>query len=255
MNKKVAVSVVVITKNEQDRIRKCLESVYGWADEIVIVDDESTDNTLNIAKEFTDRIFIRKMDIEGRHRNWAYAQAKNEWVLSLDADERVTEELKDEITRVLMKDLGYVGFSIPRQNYLGSYWIKYGGLYPAGQLKLFKKDRFRYEEVEVHPRVFLDGETGHLISDIIHYSWRDFEDFLIKLNRQTTYEAKKWINTNRQMSFAHALWRAWDRFWRTLLRKKSYKDGLIGFMVAYFASFYQIISYAKYWQMKKEKRR
>lgn len=254
MENKIALSVVVITKNEQNRIRECLKSVYGWANEIVVVDDESTDDTIKIAKEYTDKIFTRKMDIEGKHRNWAYSKAANEWVLSLDADERVTKELQDEISKTLSDGTEYAGFSIPRRNYLGDYWIKHGGLYPSGQLRLFKKDKFRYEEVEVHPRVFLDGETGHLKSDIIHYSWRDFGDFLLKLNNQTTLEAKKWINTNRQMSFGRALWRTWDRFWRTFLRKKAYKDGFIGFMIAYFASLYQIISYAKYWQMKKEKR-
>jgi glycosyltransferase involved in cell wall biosynthesis len=253
MDKKVPVSVVVITKNEQDRIRECLESIYGWVDEIIIVDDESSDDTVKIVKEFTDKIFTRKMDIEGRHRNWAYAKAKNEWVLSLDADERVSKELKDEIREVLSKNSEYSGFSIPRRNYIADYWIRYGGLYPSGQLRLFKKDKFRYEEVEVHPRVFLDGETGHLKSDIIHYSWKDFGDFLSKLNGQTTRAAQKWINTERKMSFGNALWRTSDRFWRTLIRKKAYKDGFIGFMVAYFASLYQIISYAKYWQMKKER--
>ena len=91
---RVPLTVVVITKNEQDNIGKCLESVYGWADEIIIVDDESTDRTIEVAKKFADKIFYKKMDNEGRHRNWSYAQAKNEWVLSLDADEYATEELK-----------------------------------------------------------------------------------------------------------------------------------------------------------------
>jgi len=253
MDKKALFSVVVITKNEHDRIRECLDSVSGWADEIIIVDDESTDDTRKIAKEFTDKVFTRKMDIEGKHRNWAYSQAKNDWVLSLDADEHLTEELKNEISDVLSKKIEYAGFSVPRRNYIGDYWIRYGGLYPSGQLRLFKKDKFRYEEVEVHPRVFLDGETGHLKSDMIHYSWKDFGDFMTKLNSQTTREAQKWFNTNRQMSFGRALWRTSDRFWRTLIRKKAYKDGMIGFMIAYFASLYQIMSYAKYWQMKKEK--
>ena len=253
MENKVPISVVVITKNEQDRIRECLETVSGWADEIVVVDDESSDDTVKIAREFTNKIFVRKMDIEGKHRNWAYSQASNVWVFSLDADERVTDELKKEISEVLSKNTEFSGFSIPRKNYIGDYWIRYGGLYPSGQLRLFMKDKFRYEEVEVHPRVFLDGETGHLNSDMIHYSWRDFGDFITKLNGQTTREAQKWFNTDRKMSFGHALWRTWDRFWRTLLRKKAYKDGFIGFMIAYFASIYQIISYAKFWQMKKEK--
>jgi (heptosyl)LPS beta-1,4-glucosyltransferase len=97
---KIKLSVVVITKNEEARIRACLESVK-WADEIIVVDDESTDKTVEVVKGFGAKVFVRMMDVEGTHRNWAYAQAKNEWVLSLDSDEQVTEELREEIGRVL----------------------------------------------------------------------------------------------------------------------------------------------------------
>ena len=251
MRSSVPVSVVVITKNEQDRIKECLESIYGWADEIIVVDDFSTDRTVELARQFTDKIFQRRMEVEGRHRNWAYSQAKNEWVLSLDADEHLTPELKEEIRNVLnQKEQRYTGYSIPRRNFIGDYWVKYGGWYPGSQLRLFKKDKFKYEEVEVHPRAFLQGEEGHLKCDMVHYSYKDFTNFLNKLNNQTTLEAKKWINTNRKMSFGHALWRTIDRFFRLFLGKRSCKDGFMGFMIAYFASLYQIISYAKYWEMK-----
>lgn len=255
MDKKIPLSVVVITKNEQDNIQKCLGSVYGWADEIVIVDDLSTDKTVELVQQFADKIFERRMDIEGIHRNWAYSQARNEWVLSLDADEIVTEELKQEISKTLETNTKFNAFSIPLRNFIGDYWVRYSGWYPAGKLRLFKKSKFRYEEVEVHPRVFLEGETGHLTKDIIHKGYPDFEHFLASLNRQTTLEAKKWINTGRKMSFGKALWRTIDRFFRSFFGKKAYKDGFIGFMIAYFASLYQIISYAKYWQMKRERKK
>jgi len=249
MADKIALSVVVITKNEANNIAECLESVYGFADEIVVVDDESVDNTRDIAGKFADKILIRKMDNEGRHRNWAYAQAKNDWVLSLDADEKVTAELKEEIA-VSLKDTGFTGFSIPLRNYIGNYWVQHSGWYPAGKLRLFRRSKFKYEEVEVHPRVFLDGQCGHLTKDIIHKGYPDFEHFLASLNRQTTLEATKWINTNRQMSLGRATWRTIDRFFRSFFGKQGYKDGFIGFMIAVFASFYQILSYAKYRQMK-----
>ena len=119
MNK---LTVVVLTKNEEGRIAKCLDSVK-WADEIIVVDDESTDKTLEIVRRYTDKIFIKKMDIEGKHRNWAYAQARNLWVLSLDADEIVTPELKEEIERVLSGSPKENGFTIPRRNYIGDYWV------------------------------------------------------------------------------------------------------------------------------------
>ncbi len=249
MNDKVAISVVVITKNEQDNIKDCLESVK-WADEIVIVDDNSTDRTVEIAQAYTDRIFHRHMDIEGRHRNWAYDQARNSWVLSLDADERVTPELKEEIVKTISQPGEFKGFIIPRRNYIGNYWVKHGGWYPSGQLKLFEKENFRWEESEVHPCALLKGPTGNLKNDIIHYSYKDFEDFVNKMNKQTTLEAIKWVRDNRKMGLGRALRRTCDRFLRTFFRKKAYKDGLIGFMISIFAGLYQILAYAKYREMK-----
>jgi len=248
---KIPISVVVLTKNEEENIAKCLGSIHGWADEILVVDDESTDNTVKVAQQYADRILHKRMDNEGIHRNWAYAQAKNEWVLSLDADEYVTSELKEEITEEL-KDTKYQAFSLPLRNFIGSYQVRYSGWYPANKLRMFQKRKFKYEEVEVHPRVFLDGDCKKLTKDIVHKGYPDFEHFLASLNRQTTLEARKWIQTGRNMSLGRALWRTFDRFPRSYLRKKGYKDGFIGFMIGFFASLYQIISYAKYWQMKRE---
>jgi glycosyltransferase involved in cell wall biosynthesis len=242
----INLSVVVLTKNEEKNISRCLDSVRGWANEIVVVDDESTDRTVDIAARYTDKIIIRKMDIEGRHRNFAYAQAKNLWILSLDADEVVTEELKEEIKGVLRRDIQYNGFTIPRRNFIGDYWVKYGGWYPSPQLKLFRKDKFRYEEVGVHPRAFMDDPCGRLKSDIIHYSYKDIADFLNKLNNQTTREAEKWLAQNKPMRLGRFIWRGIDRFIRTYIGKKGYRDGFIGFVVAFYASLYQFMSYLKY---------
>lgn len=252
MDNKVPLSVVIITKNEEGNIRQCLESVK-WAREIVVVDDNSSDKTVEIAQDYTDRILQKRMDIEGKHRNWAYAQAGNSWVLSLDADERVTPGLQAEIAEVIKQPGKYQGFAIPRKNYIGNYWVKYGGWYPSAQLKLFKKEQFRWEEVEVHPRAFLNGPTQTLKNDIIHYSYRDFADFLDKMNNQTTREAIKWVKDQRRMGLGRALWRTYDRFMRTFLRKKAYRDGFIGLMVSFYAGFYQLLSYAKYRELQARK--
>jgi len=247
---KTSLSVVIITKNEERNIEDCLKSV-SWAAECIVVDDESTDRTVDIAKRLGAKVFHRKMDNEGKHRNWAYAQATNEWILSLDADERVMDELRDEIIATI-PNAEHPTYTIPRRNYIGDYWVKYGGQYPAAQRRLFKKGYFSYEEVGVHPRAFVKGEhKGHLTKDMIHYSYRDIEHFVRKLNGQTTLEAHKWIQTNRKVTFGRALWRTIDRFFRAYVRKKGYKDGLIGFMFALFGSFYQMASYSKYWEIKK----
>ncbi len=253
MEEKIPISVVVLTKNEQSCISECLDSVK-WADEIVIVDDLSTDKTVEICREYTSRIFIRNMDIEGKHRNWAYAQAKNNWVLSLDADERVSEELKQEIKGALKNNTEFAAFSIPLRNFIGEHWVRYGGWYPAGKVRLFRKDKFKYEEAKVHPRVFIDGKCAHLTKDIIHKGYPDLAHFFDSLNRQTTWEAEKWFAQNKPMRLGRFLWRTFDRFIRTYIAKKGYRDGFIGFVVAFYAGLYQFMSYLKYKELTNHKR-
>ena len=249
---KVPVSVVVIAKNEEANIASCLGSVHDWADEIILVDDESTDRTVEVARRYTQRVLRRKMDNEGVHRNWAHAQARNSWVMILDADEQATEELKNEIAGALPAT-AHSCFSIPLKTYIGTTWIRHSGWYPASKIRLFQKEHFKYEEVGVHPRALLaPGKTeGHLTKDIIHKGYPDIEHFLASVNRQTTLEAQKWITTDRRMSLGQALWRMIDRFPRRYLRKQGYKDGLYGFVIAFFDSFYQLMSYLKYLEMKK----
>ncbi|MCD6134194.1 MAG: glycosyltransferase family 2 protein [Candidatus Omnitrophica bacterium] len=259
---RLPLSIVILTKNEEERIAECIESVLGWADEIIVVDDESNDRTREIAADLGAKVLVKKMEIEGRHRNWAYSEARNGWVLSLDADERVTEELKKEIEAVLAKQPLFSAFTIPRRNYIGDYWLRWGGLYPSAQLKLFRKDKFSWEEVEVHPRAFLKGECGHLKKDILHYTYRNWEDYLRKLNKQTTLEAIKWhklslLNPRKaryKMNLLHALWRSGDRFIRSFVAKRGYRDGFRGFMVSCLSSLYQLLSYAKYRELKRDEK-
>lgn len=251
--KKIPLTVVILTKNEEENIEQCLKSVYGWAEEIIVVDDESTDRTVEIAQKYA-KVLHRKMDNEGIHRNWAHAQSLNEWVLILDADEYATEGLKEEISQYL-PDTEHSCFSIPLRNYIGETWIQHSGWYPASKVRLFKKSDFKYEEVGVHPRAILvEGKTeGRLTKDIVHKGYPNLEHFLGSLNRQTTLEAQKWIETGRKMSLGKAIWRTIDRFPRRYLRKKGYKDGLYGFVIAYFDSLYQFMSYLKYLELKKTK--
>jgi glycosyltransferase involved in cell wall biosynthesis len=245
MSEKFPLTVALIVKNEEKKLDECLQSVL-WADELVVVNDQSTDRTVEIAKKYTDRIFHRAMDIEGRQRNFAYSQARNEWVLSLDADERVSPELTEEIRRVLSeKNHQCNAYAIPIRSYLGKRWIRGAGHYGA-RIRLFRKDFFRYEEAGVHPKVLLNGDCGYMKHDIIHFAYRDFADLLNRFNRETDLEAEKWILDGRRVSLPNILRKVADRFLKNYFLKGGWRDGFRGFFMSTLHSFYQLLSYAKY---------
>jgi glycosyltransferase involved in cell wall biosynthesis len=253
--KKIPISVVIITKNEEQNLTGCMESVK-WAKEIVIVDGGSTDRTVEIAKKYTDKILTRQMDIEGRHRNFAYSQATQDWILSLDADERVSSELAEELKQVVTQSNSPISaYSIPIKTYIGNRWLKSAGYYPARKLRLHRKGKFRYEESGVHPRAYLDGKEKNLNGDIIHYGYRNFTHMIEKLNNQTTLEAEKWISENRKVGFLKIIYKMIERFLRNYFGKKGYADGFMGFFMSAQHALYQLLTYAKYWEIKKHKQK
>ena len=248
---KTPLSVVVITKNEAGRLADCLKSV-DWAEEIIVVDDESTDGTVELARSLGAKVFGRKMDIEGKHRNYAYGLAGQNWVFSLDADERVTPELKDEIIQIVRDNPNCNGYAVPRKNFIGDTWVRYGGMYPSAQLKLFRKGVFKYDEqAEVHPQAYMQDPRGQLKSDLLHYTYRDFADAIAKLDRQTDLEARKWFRENRKVGVFSIMRKTVDRFWKAYFSKQGYKDGVHGLFLAVNSGMYQFLSFAKYWEMKK----
>lgn len=245
---KIPMSVVIIAKNEQDNIENCLKSV-SWANELIVVDDYSSDDTVNIARQFTDKIFLRKMENEGVHRNYAYSMARNNWVLSIDADERASEGMKKELETFFKTKQKDIAYSFPIKTYIGNRWIRYGGWYPADKIRLFDKRFFKYEEAEVHPGVRLDGTWGRLKSDIVHYSYGNFHDYFASLNNQTTLEAKKWFRERRKIGFLKMQRKFIHRFLKSYIQCQGFRDGLVGFMIAYGGGLYQLMSYVKYREM------
>ena len=251
----VPVTVVIIAKNEERRIRECLQSVAGWADEIVVVDDQSMDNTRVIAAEFTDKIFTRAMDLEGKQRNFGASHAKNDWVMMLDCDERPTQELKKEIEGVLLNPPEkVVAFWVPQISYLGDVHIKYGG-YANPHIRLYDKKFLTWSEADydvVHPGIKITPgyKGGTLKNFLIHYNYKNIEDVIAKVNRMSTLEAVKWYRDGRKMSMGKAVWRTVDRFFRRFIRRKGYKDGYYGFMLALLSGFYELAAYSKYREVK-----
>jgi FkbM family methyltransferase len=255
------ISVVIIGKNEEKYIDDCLGSVSGWADEIVFVDDFSTDSTVeHVKKEKSAVILQRKMDMEGRHRNFAAQNAKNDWIMILDCDERATPEVKQEIDELFSrKDEKEVAFWVPGKNYLGDYWLRWGGWYPAPHIRLYNRKYFRWKESVhdiVHPGVEFIGEGykkgDNLKNHLIHFNFLNIEDFIRKTNRMTTLEAIKWYLDGRDMSMARGLRRFADRFFRRYIRKQGYRDGFYGFIAGFLSGFYELAAYAKYREIVKK---
>lgn len=251
------VSVILIVKNGEFHIPECLESLKNFAGEIIIVDDESTDRTCEIAARYTDKIFTRRMELEGKQRNFGVARAKHEWVMMIDTDERMTSELAAEMTAIIRRnDPDTSAYWVPRKNYLGDVWLRHGGFYPSPHLKLYRKAHLRWNEASydvVHPGVTLDSGCGksHTQNHLIHYNFKNLEDFIQKMNRQSTLEAIKWHLDGRAIGMGRGFWRTFDRFFRRYVRYQGFRDGYEGFISAYLMSFYQFAAYSKYREIKK----
>jgi glycosyltransferase involved in cell wall biosynthesis len=233
-----SLSVVVLTKNEEKNICDCLRSVFSWADEIIIVDDGSQ---------------------EGKQRNYGASQAKHDWIFMLDADERMTPDLQKEIDAVLKDDArqGSVAYWVPRKNYLGGYWLRYGGWYPAPHIKLYNKNYVAWKECPedvVHPGIEIrDGFRGATLTQpLTHFNFVDIEDFIGKVNRQSTLEALKWYRQGKNITFFRAIWKSVDRFLRRYIRKRGLRDGYYGFVAAVLSGFYQFAAYSKLWELKRK---
>jgi glycosyltransferase involved in cell wall biosynthesis len=184
------VSVVLITRNEASRIRRCLDSVK-WADELIVIDQHSTDGTVEICREYGATVITRAMDAGfGEQKNFAIAQATRPWILSLDADEVVSLELQHAIHRAILEPGEIVGYRIPRlTSYLGRF-IRRCGWYPRPVFRLFRNGRARFTDALVHEELVADGPVGDLHQDLLHYSYDSISDHLRKLDLYTSYDAQ-----------------------------------------------------------------
>jgi len=237
-------SVAVITLNEEERLRPCLESVV-WAHELVVVDAGSSDKTVAVAREFTDRVLFRPWDGYGAQKNFAVAQCGGDWILALDADERVPETLRAEIGRTLAADPAVRGFYLPRRNVFQGRWVRHGGLYPDWQLRLFRRGAGRFVERAVHESVRVDGPTGRLRSALVHESYRSLADAVARLNRYSDLAAAELARTDRGGSAADLLLRPLGRFAGMYLLRAGFLDGWRGLVLAALYAHYVFLRAAK----------
>lgn len=237
-------SVVIVTLNEEERLRACLESV-AWADEIVVVDAESQDKTVQIARELTDHVLVRPWPGYAAQKNFAVAQASGDWILSVDADETVSPALRADIERVLRDDGPAAGYSVPRRNIFWGAWVRHGGLYPDWQLRLFRRGRSTFGARAVHESVTVDGPVGRLDGHLEHRSYRDVEDFVTRANRYSTLAADEWAASGRRAHVTDLLTRPLGRFLSMYLVKRGFLDGWRGLLLAALYAYYVAMRSAK----------
>lgn len=252
-------SVAIAIFNEENKIERTLQSVVGWADEIVILDGNSTDKTVEIAKKYTDKIFFHDNELMfHKNKNLAIEKCTSDWIFFLDADEVVTQELKDEIDNVISRrdksrlvptnENNYSGFDLPRANYFLGRFLKKGGQYPDTRIRLFKKGMGRWPCVSVHEQIEVDGEVGHLKNDLLHYSYESFAEYLKKANTYTTLTAKsiKDEKINFVLKFAkYMIYLPIITFFNIYLRHRGYVDSWQGLLFAKFSALHFPIAFLK----------
>lgn len=244
-------SVIVITHNEEHNIVNCLQSV-SWADEIIIVDSQSTDRTVELARQFTQKIFITEWKGFTAAKNFALQKVSNEWVLSLDADERVTPELSFEIYRVITDNSNnIVGFEIARRAYFLGKWIKHCGWYPGFVTRLFKRSAVKFKELRVHEKLEVSGKVCKLKNDILHFTDDTLFQYLEKFNRYTTLAAEDLTEGGKKCSCFDLLIRPPYLFIKMFILRRGFLDGMHGFILSLLSANYVFVKYAKLRENKK----
>lgn len=241
-------SVIVPCFNEETVIAECLESVR-FADEIVVVDSFSTDRTLEIARRYTDRILQHEFWSHGAQNNWAIPQAKHDWVLIVDAEERVTPALADEM-RTLLRAPMFDGYWMRRRNFFINKEIRHGTWRSDSVLRLFRRDKGRYQEKHVHSQVELKGQAGLCQEAIIHYSFRSLDDYMRKVHRFSQGGALNMHSQGKRSGVLKMITHGVGGFLKSYVLKLGAMDGVEGFLIACLESYLAFLKYAKLWELQ-----
>ena len=249
---KLNLSVCLLALNEAQHIGKALKSVKSWAQEIIVViDDLTTDNTAQLAKKYTDKVYKQK-HYDNFHINKQYAlnKATQPWILWLDADEKITKNLKLEIERKVKKEKNpYNGYFIPRKNIIFNKWIRYTGWYPDHQLRLFKNGQVKFPCQRIHEHPQVNPPLGYLKNPLIHYNYQTVTQFVEKMNRYTSTDAKNFAKEFQPPYYQHFITRPINEFIKRFLVWHGYKDGLHGLALSFLQAAYELTVVTKAWEI------
>jgi glycosyltransferase involved in cell wall biosynthesis len=246
----IPLSVYMITLNNGPTIERALQSVAGWADEVIVVDSHSTDGAIGIIEKYTDMLF--QYDTSSQREKYQYAQdkCKNRWVLFIDADEWLTTEFKEEVRKVISSGSASDGYLAHRRNiYLGKE-IKYGGWYPDREIRLYRNDRGTWQG-GIHARVYVDGKTGTLKNYYMHTPYTDTAHQIRTIDRYATAFAEDLFQSKRRFHLFNMLMRPVYRFFRDYIFKKGFLDGIPGIIIAASTMYYVFMKQAKLWEMER----
>ncbi len=245
------ISAILITKNEEANLERCLRSVE-WTDEIIVVDSSSTDRTVEIARRFSAKVFSPEWKGFGPAKQYALEQATGDWILSIDADEEVSFTLKNEILQLLEGEPEYCGYNLPRKTQFLGRWILHSGWYPDYVLRLFRKAEGCFTKALVHEKVEVQGDSGKLHNPLMHYSYPNLEDFTHKMDNYSTLGAEELYKKGKDISAFKAAIKAPVSFLRKYIIQRGWKDGWEGFLIAYLTSTGTLLKYAKLRLMNRE---
>ncbi len=241
-------SVLIACYNSANVIELCLQSVR-WADEVVVCDSHSTDGTLKICRQYTDRIIQHSYRYAADQKNWAIPQCQYEWILILDSDEVLEEGLREEIlSKIGGAPPEVAGYRIPRKNFVYGKWLRHGGLYPDLQTRLFRRGRGLWEDREVHEHMCLDGEAGVLDHAILHNGFKDISTWFVKSNRYLEYEASEYTKRGKGHVLIKSVAYPAATFLKQFFWDRGFLDGWRGFLICVLQSFYHFMIYAKLWE-------
>lgn len=251
---KQTLSVVIMAFNEEKKIKECLESIKNVADEIIVVDNMSSDKTVAIAKKYTKKIYHQKNEprILDLQKNFGFSKAKGDWILSLDADERVTDSLALQIKAALTNDDPEISaYRIPRKNIIFGKWIQHTGWYPDFQLRLFRNKKAKYTAEHVHEEMEVDGKTDQLTEPLIHENYETMRQFINKMVMYAENEADAKIKKGYRYTWTDAVTLPTNEFLSRFFAREGYRDGFHGLMLSLLMSVYYIILFGYIWEKVK----
>ncbi|MCX5782802.1 MAG: glycosyltransferase family 2 protein [Elusimicrobia bacterium] len=250
------ISVVIVTKNEELNIKRCIDSLVDWVDEILVLDSKSEDKTRDIIKNYNSKkikLHVVEWKGYGATKNYGLELATGDWILSIDADEAVTEELKVEILNSV-KNTEKEGYYIPRLLFFCGKKIRYGGCYPDYNLRLIRKGKGKYSDIPVHERILINGPKGYLKNLLYHYSYNSFSDFWNKSNVYSDLSAINMFNEGKKFTFMRSFLAFFWSLFSKLILKLGVLDGILGIYYHIFQSIYVFVKYAKLWELEQRKK-